>query len=144
MFLIFKIKKYNDYVLFICLFLDAINNPQQGQENVEPLPNPWSGISGTGNAGSGGIPSSGSARGGGGGSGTNVGGSGLFSSTGMQQLIQQMTDNPQLMQNLMSAPYMQSMLQAMASDPNLANNVVSSNPLFANNPMLQVSIFSDT
>ncbi|XP_014285132.1 ubiquilin-1 [Halyomorpha halys] len=117
---------------------DSVNNPQQGQENVEPLPNPWSANSTTPNSAGTGTTNAGGTTGGGGGGGTGTPlGSNLFSSSGMQHLIQQMSENPQLLQSLMSAPYMQTMLQAMAADPNLANNVIASNPLFANNPMLQ-------
>jgi hypothetical protein len=54
--------------------------------------------------------------------------------------MQQMMENPQLMQNMLSAPYTQSMLQAFAADPNMAAQIVNSNPLFADNPALQVSI----
>lgn len=53
--------------------------------------------------------------------------------------MQQMMENPQLMQNMLSAPYTQSMLQAFAADPNMAAQIVNSNPLFADNPALQVS-----
>jgi ubiquilin len=49
-----------------------------------------------------------------------------------------MMENPQLMQNMLSAPYTQSMLQAFAADPNMAAQIVNSNPLFADNPGLQV------
>lgn len=44
------------------------------------------------------------------------------------------------MQNMLQAPYTQSMLRAMAADPNMANNVLSTNPLLAANPELQVNI----
>lgn len=111
---------------------DGGNNPQQGQENVEPLPNPWSGSSSTP---SGGTPGGGSST-----SQPNAAGANPFSNSGMQQILQQLTDNPQLLQSLMSAPYMQSMLNAMANDPNLANNLISSNPLLANNPVLQAQM----
>ena len=41
-------------------------------------------------------------------------GSALFTSPGMQSLLSQMTENPQLMQNMMNAPYTQNMMQSMA------------------------------
>jgi ubiquilin len=56
----------------------------------------------------------------------------------MQSLMQQMMENPQLMQNMLSAPYTQSMLQAFAADPNMAAQIVNNTPLFADNPALQV------
>ncbi|KAK9508229.1 hypothetical protein O3M35_007935 [Rhynocoris fuscipes] len=116
------------------------NNPQQGQENVEPLPNPWSGNSGSvNNSGSSGADSRG-----GSGSTENTGSgnassnaSNILSSSGMQSLMQQMTENPQLMQTMLQAPYMQSIVQSLANDPSFASTVLSQNPLLANNPQLQ-------
>ena len=55
----------------------------------------------------------------------------------MQSLLQQMTQNPQLMQNMLNAPYTQSVMQQLASNPDLAQNIIGSNPLFAGNPALQ-------
>jgi len=56
---------------------------------------------------------------------------GMINSPGMQSLMQQMLDNPQLMQNMMNAPYTQSIFQQMASNPDLAEQIVVNNPLFA-------------
>lgn len=39
--------------------------------------------------------------------GAGLTGAGLMNSPGMQSLFQQMTENPQMMQNMMSAPYTQ-------------------------------------
>ncbi|XP_077864586.1 ubiquilin-1-like [Saccoglossus kowalevskii] len=64
-------------------------------------------------------------------------GSGMFGTPGMQSIIQQMSDNPQLMQNMLQAPYMQSMMQAMSHNPDLATQILGNNPLFAGNPQLQ-------
>lgn len=47
----------------------------------------------------------------------------MFGSRGMQSLMQQMTQNPQLMENMLQAPYMQSMLQSMSANPEMANQV---------------------
>ena len=55
----------------------------------------------------------------------------------MQSLLSQMTENPQLMQNMMNAPYTQNMFQSLAQNPDLASNIISSNPLFAGNQQLQ-------
>ena len=46
----------------------------------------------------------------------------------MQSLLSQMTQNPQLMQNMMNAPYTQNMFQSMAQNPDLAANIISSHP----------------
>lgn len=107
-----------------------IGNPQQGQENRNPLPNPWSaGVetsTSTDRSEENASRTSGNAAG------------GLFGSSSMQNLMQQIMQNPQTMQNMLSAPYMQSFLQAMAADPDLASNIIGSNPMFASNPELQV------
>ena len=47
----------------------------------------------------------------------------LFNTPGMQSLLQQMTQNPQLMSNMMQAPYMSSMMQSLAANPELAQQV---------------------
>ena len=88
-------------------------------ENSAPMPNPWSP----------GGPTPGS-------SGSSTGSS-LFTSPGMQSLLSQMTENPQLMQNMLNAPYTQNMFQSLAQNPDLASSIISSNPLFAGNPQLQ-------
>ncbi|CAG2162604.1 unnamed protein product [Oppiella nova] len=54
-----------------------------------------------------------------------------------EHLMQQMMDNPQLMQNTMNAPYMQSMLQTISSNPELAQQLIANNPFFAGNPEMQ-------
>ena len=52
--------------------------------------------------------------------------------------MRQITNNPEMMQNMLSAPYTQSMMQAMQQNPDMAANIVGSNPLFAGNPQMQV------
>lgn len=61
----------------------------------------------------------------------------MFTSPGMQSLMSQMAENPQLMQNMMNAPYTQNMFQAMSQNPDSASNIIASNPLFAGNQQLQ-------
>lgn len=115
---------------------DAANNPQQGQVNVEPLPNPWSGSRpNTGANTASPSPNSGTAPTNPG-SGT-AGPGGLFSTSGMQSMMQQLLENPQLMQSIMSTPYTQNVIQSLASDPTFASSLISQDPLFANNPQLQ-------
>lgn len=48
---------------------------------------------------------------------------GMFNSPGMQSLMQQISENPQLMQNMLSAPYMRSMMQSLAQNPDVASQV---------------------
>lgn len=95
-------------------FLGA--NPQQGTENREPLPNPWNSNA---NASSG----SGSGQAGSGSGGRP--GVGIMNTPAMQSLLQQMADNPELMQNMLNAPYTRSVIEAMSADPALATNVSS-------------------
>lgn len=111
----------------------AAGNPQAGQENRAPLPNPW---------GSGSAPARDSETGSSGETRSSApssspGMAGMINSPGMQSLMQQMLDNPQLMQNMMNAPYTQSIFQQMATNPDLAEQIVVNNPLFASNPAMQ-------
>ncbi|XP_063383165.1 ubiquilin-1 [Cydia fagiglandana] len=99
-------------------------NPQQGAENRQPLPNPWQ----RGGGGGGGSAGAGAGAG---------AGPGLINTPGMQSLLQQMSENPRLVQSMLSAPYTNSMLQALAADPDMASRLINQNPMFANNPQLQ-------
>lgn len=97
-------------------------NPQQGTENREPLPNPWSATSPTNpSATTPNIPRQ----------------NPLFNNPNISSLMQQMAENPQTIQNMMSAPYTQAMLQALSADPNMANRILADNPLVAGNPEMQ-------
>ncbi|MEE6459515.1 hypothetical protein FKM82_000648 [Ascaphus truei] len=119
-------------------------------ENRDPLPNPWApqsnangsptnaggdeGSTGVGNAGSGSTTTTPSSTLPNMSSGL---GAGMFNTPGMQSLMQQITENPQLMQNMLSAPYMRSMMQSLGQNPELAAQMMQNNPLFAGNPQLQ-------
>lgn len=61
----------------------------------------------------------------------------MFNTPGMQSLMQQISENPQLMQNMLSAPYMRNMMQSLSQNPELAAQMMQNNPLFAGNPQLQ-------
>lgn len=50
---------------------------------------------------------------------------GMFNSPEMQGLLQQISENPQLMQNMISAPYMRSMMQTLAQNPDFAAQVTT-------------------
>lgn len=50
---------------------------------------------------------------------------GVFNSPEMQALLQQISENPQLMRNVLSAPYMRSMMQTLAQNPDFAAQVRS-------------------
>lgn len=47
----------------------------------------------------------------------------MFNSPEMQALLQQISENPQLMQTVISAPYMRSMMQTLAQNPDFAAQV---------------------
>lgn len=99
-------------------------NPQQGTENRDPLPNPWSPSGGQQSSGDGTNQSQPSAI-------PNL------SNSNFSNILQQMSDNPSFLQNMMSAPSTQTMMEAMASDPEVANQIISQNPLLRGNPALQ-------
>ncbi|XP_072260195.1 ubiquilin-1 [Pyxicephalus adspersus] len=131
---------------FASLMSNSANSGNQPSrtENRDPLPNPWAP-----------QPGSPSSAGGANQTGTNSGGSttstpgttlpnlssglgaGMFNTPGMQSLMQQISENPQLMQNMLSAPYMRNMMQSLSQNPELAAQMLQNNPLFAGNPQLQ-------
>ncbi|XP_051575261.1 ubiquilin-4-like [Myxocyprinus asiaticus] len=110
-------------------------------ENREPLPNPWSPpdttTSGTATTTSSTTSSTTPSVSNPLGIGSSSLGNGMFNSPGMQSLMQQISENPQLMQNMLSAPYMRTMMQSLAQNPDVASQVLMNNPLFAGNPQLQ-------
>jgi ubiquilin len=101
-------------------------NPQQGQENRDPLPNPWNqGQTDTLNTGT--QPT---------GSGTGSS-RGLMDIPGMQGFASQVLENPTFIRNMLNAPYTRSMLEAMAADPAMASRIISANPFLRSNPQMQ-------
>lgn len=80
-------------------------NPQQGAENRDPLPNPWAAGGGNNQQSQDRPPA------------------GILNTPSMQSLLQQMSDNPSLMSNMVNAPYMRSMFEALAANPAMASNV---------------------
>jgi ubiquilin len=114
-------------------------NPQQGQENRDPLPNPWgqrqSDNSGTGSTGTGSLGGLGGL--GGLGSLGGLGTGGLLDTPGMQSLTAQMMENPSLMRNMLNAPYTRSVLEALAADPAMMSRLISANPFLRGNPQMQ-------
>uniref|UniRef100_A0A1A9WDQ8 Ubiquilin-4 n=1 Tax=Glossina brevipalpis TaxID=37001 RepID=A0A1A9WDQ8_9MUSC len=104
-------------------------NPQQGTENREPLPNPWGGRGST----IGGASASAGAN-------PDLPPRGILNTPAMQSLMQQMAENPTLMQNLLNAPYTRSMMEAMSQDPDMASRLLSTSPMLANNPQLQEQV----
>uniref|UniRef100_A0A8D0DVV3 Ubiquilin-4 n=1 Tax=Salvator merianae TaxID=96440 RepID=A0A8D0DVV3_SALMN len=122
---------------------DSSNSQPLRTENREPLPNPWSPAPPSQNQAPSSEASAGSARQ----STPTVSnplginaaslGNGMFSSPEMQRLLEQISENGQLMQNVVSAPYMRTMLQILAQNPDLAAQLMVDVPLFAGNPPLQ-------
>ncbi|MEJ1284893.1 hypothetical protein NN561_015883 [Cricetulus griseus] len=111
-------------------------------ENRDPLPNPWAPQTSQSSPASGNAASTVSGSAGGAAStpaGQNTSGPGsvsgaaasMFNTPGMQSLLQQITENPQLMQNMLSAPYMRSMMQSLSQNPDLAAQMQSPDTLSA-------------
>ncbi|XP_018569018.1 ubiquilin-1 [Anoplophora glabripennis] len=65
---------------------------------------------------------------------------GVMNNPQMASLLQQMSENPSVVQNMLSAPYTQSVLEALTADPNMANALLAQNPLVTNNPVLQAQM----
>lgn len=105
------------------------NNPQLGTENREPLPNPWGGTGSRPDTPGG--PASAGAN------DPSRPRQGVIHNPPMASLLQQMSENPSLVQNMLSAPYTQSMLEALVANPAAANAMLTENPLFQGNPALQ-------
>ncbi|NWR56681.1 UBQL1 protein, partial [Bucorvus abyssinicus] len=124
-------------------FASLVSNASSGgdsqpsrTENRDPLPNPWAPQSSSQSStststsgessGSSNVRNSTSANTGQSSTIPNLGpglGVGMFNTPGMQSLLQQITENPQLMQNMLSAPYMRSMMQSLSENPDLAVQV---------------------
>lgn len=62
---------------------------------------------------------------------------GVLNPPQLSSLLQQMAENPTLIQNMMNAPYTQTVMEAMAADPEIANALLSQNPLIGNNTVLR-------
>uniref|UniRef100_A0A673N1T7 Ubiquilin-4 n=1 Tax=Sinocyclocheilus rhinocerous TaxID=307959 RepID=A0A673N1T7_9TELE len=108
------------------------NNPfsPSRTENREPLPNPWgppdtaaTTTSGTATTTSSTTSSTTPSVSNPLGISSSSLGNGMFNSPGMQSLMQQISENPQLMQNMLSAPYMRTMMQSLAQNPDIASQV---------------------
>ncbi|XP_077972160.1 ubiquilin-1-like [Styela clava] len=108
------------------------NNAQRGVENTEPLPNPWGGSGTRSTAATTTTPTTGSS--------TNTSSSAAPGVGGIQNMMQDMMQNPSAMQNLMSSPYMQSAMNMMAQNPQMTAAAMQNNPMIANNPQLQSMI----
>ncbi|KAM9251940.1 ubiquilin-4 [Cariama cristata] len=124
---------------------DSSSSQPLRTENREPLPNPWSPTppasqsqvpSSEGSTGSATTQSTPTVSNPFGLNAASVG-AGMFNSPEMQGLLQQISENPQLMQNMISAPYMRSMMQTLAQNPDFAAQIMVNVPLFAGNPQLQ-------
>ncbi|XP_075463828.1 ubiquilin-4 [Ascaphus truei] len=124
---------------------DGLNAQPLRTENREPLPNPWNPNSAAspnhapGSEGNSGSPTSQSTPTVSNPLGINAAslGTGMFNSPEMQGLLQQISDNPQLMQSMISAPYMRNMMQALSQNPDFATQMMGNIPIFSGNPQLQ-------
>ncbi|XP_028140642.2 ubiquilin-1-like isoform X1 [Diabrotica virgifera virgifera] len=64
-------------------------------------------------------------------------GRGVLNPPPLASLLQQMSENPTIIQNMLQAPYTQSVLEALSADPSVANALLAQNPLISDNPTLQ-------
>ncbi|KAF6328367.1 ubiquilin 1 [Rhinolophus ferrumequinum] len=130
-------------------FASLVSNTSSGEgsqpsrtENRDPLPNPWAPQTAQNSSASSGSTSTVGGTGGSAASGTagqsstapSLGpgvGASMFNTPGMQSLLQQITENPQLMQNMLSAPYMRSMMQSLSQNPDLAAQMQNPDTLSA-------------
>uniref|UniRef100_A0A2K5NL88 Ubiquilin 1 n=1 Tax=Cercocebus atys TaxID=9531 RepID=A0A2K5NL88_CERAT len=130
-------------------FASLVSNTSSGEgsqpsrtENRDPLPNPWAPQTSQSSSASSGTTSTvggttGSAASGTAGQSTTAPnlvpgvGASMFNTPGMQSLLQQITENPQLMQNMLSAPYMRSMMQSLSQNPDLAAQMQNPDTLSA-------------
>ncbi|XP_064081111.1 ubiquilin-1-like [Macrobrachium nipponense] len=131
----------------------ASDAAQAGRENSDPMPNPWAprgstpdattttttttSPSSTAAATSSTTGTSTSTTNSTSGIGSTPGIAGMLQSPGMQSLMQQMIENPQLMSSMINAPYTQAMFQSLMANPELAQQIIGANPLFSGNPVLQ-------
>lgn len=133
-------------------FASLVSSPSSAEgtqpsrtENRDPLPNPWapqtpqsspaSGSTGstttTVSASAGNATSTPAGQGTPGPNLVPGAGASMFNTPGMQSLLQQITENPQLMQNMLSAPYMRSMMQSLSQNPDLAAQMQNPDTLSA-------------
>ncbi|XP_075700024.1 ubiquilin-4 [Rhinoderma darwinii] len=112
-------------------------------ENREPLPNPWNPSSpqsqpptSEGNSSSTTSQSAPTVSNPFGINAANLG-TGMFNSPEMQGLLQQISENPQLIQSMISAPYMRTMMQTLSQNPDFTAQMMGNIPIFAGNPQLQ-------
>ncbi|XP_028627803.1 ubiquilin-1 isoform X3 [Grammomys surdaster] len=114
-------------------------------ENRDPLPNPWAPQTSQSSPASGSTGSTTNTVSTSAGTATSTtagqstsgpslvpgAGASMFNTPGMQSLLQQITENPQLMQNMLSAPYMRSMMQSLSQNPDLAAQMQNPDTLSA-------------
>lgn len=111
-------------------------NPQQGTENRDPLPNPWSPPPRNAAAPRGSdapaAPTNPAAA------APNMfpNMAGLLSANSVSSSLQHLTENPEVMRQIMTSPALQQMMQTMMQNPALMQQAIRDNPLL-NNPAMQ-------
>jgi hypothetical protein len=107
---------------------------QAGTENTDPLPNPWAprtSTTSTSSTTSTTATTTTTAN-----TPNNTAG-GLWGTPGMQSYMQQISQNPRLMESIINTPYMQTITQSLATNPELTHQIMSNNPLLQSNPELR-------
>ena len=64
----------------------------------------------------------------------------LFNSSAIQDLMQNMLQNPGQLESMLNAPHMQPMLESIASNPEMSRLLVDNNPQLAGNPELREQV----
>uniref|UniRef100_F1L1M5 Ubiquilin n=1 Tax=Ascaris suum TaxID=6253 RepID=F1L1M5_ASCSU len=103
-----------------------------GVENAEALPNPWGGSSGS-SQGAANTATTGTAN-------TAAAPnfmSDILNSAGIQNLTRQLLSDPTMVQQLFGGDALNSVTQMIQLNPTLLQQILSSNPMFANNPAMQ-------
>lgn len=54
--------------------------------------------------------------------------------------MQQISQNPNLMESIVNTPYMQAVTQTLASNPELTRQIMENNPLLQNNPEMRETL----
>lgn len=144
---------------------DSNVNRQAGTENTDPLPNPWAPRTNSSTTSTSSTTTTTttttttsantqppmfnpfSAMAGGATPASNPfsnvaggAGNGLWNTPGMQSYLQQITQNPRLMESIINTPYMQSITQTLASNPDLSRQIMDNNPLLQSNPEMRETL----
>ncbi|VDP92299.1 unnamed protein product [Echinostoma caproni] len=101
-------------------FADLAGGARQAAPTNEPMPNPWA----PNNNPSSTTPATQ-------GTNTSTTSAGGQNSSLMQNMLDQLSAQPELVSNAFQVPYVQAMLEAMSADPSAMENLIMNNPMIA-------------